>query len=126
MGVRPEVLFALVYAVFLLIVSHLLRWRAGRMIQPLTSDRLRGSPESRDVITDVSWTHGLAARFRLGLSAALLVLAGFIILSAGWRFHGPVEELLLVGMAGGVFIDGVKFYRRCIAEPKPAWGPSSN
>ena len=113
--VRPEVLFALVYAVFLILVSHLLRWRAGRILQPLALDPSQGPPESSEAPTDFSWSHGLAARFRLGLSAALLVLAEFIVLAAGWRFRRPQEAVLLVCVGIGTVIDGFKFYRSCAA-----------
>jgi hypothetical protein len=104
--VRPEVFFALVYAVFLILISHILRWRAGRMRQPFISDVLQGST------MDFSWTHGLASRFRLGLSAGLLVITGFIIFAAGLRYHRPLEATLLIGMGGATMIDGFMFYRR--------------
>lgn len=113
MPIRPEVFFALVYAVFLILISHLLRWRAGRMRQPLASDAPQGSSE---IPPDFSWTHGLAARFRLGLSAGLLTITGFIIVAAGLRYHRPVEAALLACMGSATLIDGIMFYRRSLEE----------
>ena len=111
MPIRPEVFFALAYAVFLIVISHLLRWRAGRMRQPLASDAPQGSS---DAPADFSWTHGLAARFRLGLSAGLLAIAAFIIIATGLRFHHPVEAALLACLGCVTVVDGWMFYRRSL------------
>jgi hypothetical protein len=66
---------------------------------------------SLDVPADPCWAHGLAARFRLGLSGVLLSLAGFILMAAGWRFHTPAEISLLAPIAAWIVMEGCRLYR---------------
>jgi hypothetical protein len=109
--IHPEVLFAAGYAIFLLLVSRVLRWRADRIFHLATRMKATTPSDNTDGLVEPSWAHGLAARFRLGLSGVLLSLAGFLLLAAGWRFHTPAEISLLAPIAAWIVMRGRELYR---------------
>lgn len=67
------------------------------------------SDQGREIVhSSESWLETEIGRFHRGISLALLVLAGFILIVEEFRYHDPKEMVLLGGALALVGVAGVR------------------